>query len=175
METFRHAANLLGFFLGYAACVWGAAQGRPMLGPLVVAVLLVIRSFRMTDPARQIGLVATVAIVGTLLDSTLAATGLLQFDEALPERWLVPLWVTALWLNLGLALQGLPTLAGRYLQATAVGVLAGPLWYATAVQAGALLVFWQPAPALALFAALGAVWAPLLVGLGQLPPYRPRR
>ena len=119
--------NLAAFPVGWAACLWGAANGHPFVGPLVVGVLLAAQSFTMIDARRTVGLIAVVAILGTGIDSTLLDKGLYWAKQPLHGEWLCPLWITAIWINLGTALHGcLAGLGTRYTFVALLGTSVAP-------------------------------------------------
>jgi len=168
--------SLMMFVVGWAACLWGAATGHSLLGPLVVGVLLIAQSLLMADPARALGLIAVVGIVGTVIDSSLIATGVYSISEGqIRVTPLCPLWVTALWVNLGMAVYGwLAWLRGHPFWASVAGALGAPTAYGAAYWTGTIRVLPELGFALLLFAIIGAVVLPLLVWLGQSPMYRER-
>jgi hypothetical protein len=167
--------NVFAFPIGVAACLWGAATDHSLVGPLVVAVLLVAQSFSMIDPRRTIGLIAVVGILGTAIDSAMLAAGIYWVKEPLRGQWLCPLWVTALWINLGTALHGcLAGYGGRYFLVAAVGAVIVPAAYSLADVIGAIQVVASPQRALPTFAAAGAIVLPALFWLSRSPIYRPR-
>ncbi len=167
--------NVIAFPLGVAACLGGAAADHPLIGPLVVAVLLVAQSFTMVDPRRTIGLIAVVGILGTAIDSAMLAAGIYWVKDPLRGQWLCPLWITALWINVGTALHGCLTgYGGRYGQLAAVGAVIVPAAYSIADVIGAIQVVASPQRALPTFAAVGAFVIPALFWLSRSPVYRVR-
>jgi hypothetical protein len=167
--------SILLFVMAMVACILGAGLGWPMVGPLVVAVQLTTASFRAADPRREIGLIAAIAVVGTLVESGWIAAGVYAVPpEATASAWLCPLWLTAVWIAWALSLHGwLWPLAGRPLRAALCGAILGPAWYAAADAAHA--IYWlRPVWQCVMFFVLA--WAFLLPGmlwLAKLPVYRP--
>lgn len=174
------SVSLASFVVAWLACVLGAAQGWPMLGPLVVGVQLALSSFRMRDPRREVGFAATVAVIGTAVETGwlgIGMYGVAELAAAEPGRSLVlcPLWMTALWFSFGRGLQGwLGVLAGKPVAAALFGAVAGPGAYLAADSVQAILLLW---PAQQSLPALAIAWAGLLPGLlylANLPVYRPQ-
>jgi hypothetical protein len=168
----QRSTNFIAFQLGWLACVLGAAYDMPMLGPGVVAGLLAMQSFTMSDPVRQVGLVTVVAIIGTAIDTGLLRLGVYWLEQSSGSAWLCPLWITALWVNIGMSLHGwLRPLQGRYRATALLGAVAGPTAYLAADVLGAIRLAIHLELALLLFAALWAVLLPILFWIAQLPPY----
>jgi Protein of unknown function (DUF2878) len=69
--------NFVLFQLGWLASVLGAAYGRPLLGPAVVALVLAVHFLWFRAPGDGC-VVATSALVGFLAESTLTAAGLVS-------------------------------------------------------------------------------------------------
>ena len=110
--------NLLLFQVGWLACALSAAQGRSCLGPAVVAVLIVIHLAFASDRGGEVLVLIGVAVLGTLLDTTLARLGVVTFSAAGSDAALCPMWVTVLWMNFATTLRGcLQWLSGRSLLA----------------------------------------------------------
>jgi hypothetical protein len=153
------ALNFAAFQAGWFACILGAANGMPWLGPVVVATflaaLLTTRRDRVAFALRMTG----AAGIGFMADTILLRVGVLDFGSA-PVS---PLWMIALWPNLAATLNSsLGWLSGRYVLAAAFGALGGPLAYYAGARLGALRI--DPSPTS--FAAIAFEWLatlPLMV------------
>jgi hypothetical protein len=163
--------NFLAFQVGWFACVWGAAQGRPLLGPAVVVVLAALHVTLMphgTPRARETALLVGAAGLGYVLDSILVLAGLLSFPDDAWVGWPSPLWMTLLWPNFATLLHGvLSWMQGRPLLGALLGLGGGPLAYAGGQQLGAVSVAVSPVVALG---AVGAVWVvamPALLAMAE--------
>lgn len=147
----RFVANAVMFQCGWWVCVLG---GTPW-ALAYAAFALGLHGF-LFGAHRRDALAAGLAIgLGLLHDGLLIGTGLLT----LPEGGL-PLWLSALWLLLGLTLHhSARALYHRPVWAGALGALLGPASYT----AGVALVggHWH-LPLWGLFAGLAGVWAILL-------------
>lgn len=152
------ALNYAGFYIGWLACVKGAAMGVPWAGVAVVAALLAVHLRLHGDPAREARVLAAVGVFGLVLESALGALGLYRFAagwDALP--WLAPAWIVALWLLLAATFESsLAWCASRPWLAAALGLLGGPLSFAAGESLGAAQLL---APRAAGLAAVGLVWA----------------
>lgn len=77
-EAVKLAAHLALFQLGWFSSVLGAAWELPLLGPLVVAALAVAHMRFMPVPGDVRRIIAA-ALLGLLVDSALAASGLVAY------------------------------------------------------------------------------------------------
>lgn len=153
------ALNFAAFQSGWFACILGAANGMPWLGPLVVAtslsLMLVMRRDRLAFVLRMAG----AAGLGFAADTFLLRAGVLRFGA----ESFSPLWMTALWPNLAATLDScLGWFSKRYVLAAACGAVAGPLAYYAGNRFGALRL--DPSPSA--FAAVACEWLaafPLMV------------
>ncbi|HSF14472.1 MAG TPA: DUF2878 domain-containing protein [Vicinamibacteria bacterium] len=150
-------AHLLLFQLGWFACVLGAAAGYGILGPLAVAVICFLNR-RVMPVDREMPILATLALFGFAVDSSLAASGLVGYASSGGLQWLAPPWIVALWVNFGLTVRrSLSWLKGRPWLAAVLGGVLGPLAYMGARELGAV----QMTPPLAI-PVLSMVWASTL-------------
>jgi hypothetical protein len=158
--------NVALFQAGWLACVLGAAAGRAWLGPIVVALVLVVHlvALHHGDEARLVG---WSALMGAVADSLLAASGLVGYAAHPGPSFLAPVWIVAMWANFAITLgHSLSWLAGRPLMAALVGLAGGPLAYAAGARLGAIDVSSGGLVALAL------VWAVALPSLTELASAR---
>lgn len=151
--------NFVAFQAGWFACILGAANDIPWLGPLVVAAflaaMLVTRRDRVAFTLRMAG----AAGLGFVADTILLRMGVLNFAN----NAFSPLWMTALWPNLAATLHSsLGWLSGRYVLAALFGAVGGPLAYYAGARLGALRIDSTPSA----FAAIAFEWLatfPLMV------------
>ncbi|MDP2497300.1 MAG: DUF2878 domain-containing protein [Candidatus Palauibacterales bacterium] len=158
-----------GFWL---AAVLGAASGRPWLGPAllpgVAAAHLAARpGWRELLPA------AAALVIGYGADSALVLLGLLHFPEQTGPGGPSPLWMVALWGNLGIALRAsLGWLRPRPRLAGALGAVGGPVAYFGGASLDAVRL---GDPTWLSLAAVGAVYlvaTPVLCLLAERGPSR---
>jgi hypothetical protein len=156
---------------GWVACVAGAASGRPLLGPVFVLLLLIVRVVMSRSGAKR-ALVACAgggAVLGVVLDGLLVLAGVLRFTSGGPgggPGWPVSPWMIALWVNLALVIDPLfARLGPRPLVAALVGAVGGPVAYFAGARLGALTLEPDLPIALTAIAAEWAVALPLLVTL----------
>ncbi|MHC4830764.1 MAG: DUF2878 domain-containing protein [Planctomycetota bacterium] len=124
----------------WCACVLGAAQGSSLPGS--IAALLFVAGTVVASRQRQaeLRLVVGVGVLGLILDSLVASSGVIAFASPAPiwPEHLAPPWIVALWASFAtLAPRSLARLQGKPLLAAALGALAGPLTYVSAAKLGA--------------------------------------
>lgn len=148
---------------GWFACVMGAASGRPLLGPLVVALVAAMRVALTRERDRLLGTLAGAALLGIVLDGALTAAGVLHFPPQAIAGWPVPIWMVALWVNFGLAVDGLAWFGRRPLAAALAGAAGGPLSYLAGARLGAVTLAPAEPVALAIIAMEWGLALPLLL------------
>jgi hypothetical protein len=164
----RLLVNLVAFQAGWFACVLGAANGRYLLGPAVVAAGVTLHLGLSGDRKGQALLLAAAAVLGLLVETALSAIGATApARDAIPSP-LPPLWLFALWPNFGAALPvSLRFLRGRTALSAALGAVAGPGAYYAGARLGALSFPRGDGFGLAALAVVWAVSVPLLVRLSE--------
>jgi len=159
------AINFLAFQLGWFACVLGAANGLPWLGPVVVAGVVALHLARVRRPLPELRLVAAAMLLGLVVDSLLLASGWLRYSTGFWLPGLAPYWIVAMWALFATTLNvSMGWLRGRSVLAVLMGAVGGPLSYLAGEKLGAIELT-QPMYALA---GLGLAWAiamPLLMRL----------
>jgi len=161
--------NLALFQIGWWALVLSAAQGRPLIGLVIVALILAWHLGLVRPLASEALLIGLAALIGLSFDSLLIATGWVSFGPptpvAAPTTALPPPWMVALWANfattLNLSLVGLQSRPGL---AALLGLVGGPLAYWGGASLGAM-TFVSPLPALIALALGWALLTPLLLAL----------
>lgn len=145
------------FQVCWFACVVGASQGWPALGPLLVVVLLPLHLWWRGGFSREATYLATAALLGFGADSALVLAGVLRFPAHTSLGQPSPLWMVALWVAFAATLPvSMAWLGRRSAVAVAAGAIAGPLSYQAGVALGALE--WGPHPAQGVMA-VAAEWA----------------
>ena len=159
-------ANVLLFNAGWFACILGAANGLPWLGPAVVAPLaLGWLAHHRFDP-RIAALYALAFPVGYAFDHAALAADALAFPERAALLTPVPLWMPAMWVNFATMLPlALRFLKGRYVIAAVFGLAGGPAAYYAGMNLGAVELPGPLPRALAIIAGEWALATPLLVFL----------
>jgi len=135
----RTITNILMLQAAWFACVLGAARGHAAVGPILVAGLLAAHLWASPNRRRELCLIGASALIGTAADSLLMELGAISFATAWPVGWLVPVWMTALWMAFAATLNhSLGWLNGRYLLAAPLGAVSGALAYSAGAGLGAI-------------------------------------
>ncbi|MEW6296643.1 MAG: DUF2878 family protein [Thermodesulfobacteriota bacterium] len=167
--------NAAAFYVGWFACVLGAARGHPLLGPSVVAALLTLHLLLTSDVTREVRLLLTAGVVGSLLDTLMMWGGVYTF-VGYADHWVCPIWITALWMNFATTLHSsLSWLLHRYLLAACFGAVGGPLSYYAGARLGALTFPPDPRPSLLILAVAWGVALPVLIWFAAAIPASGRR
>ncbi len=169
MPKFKIFISLLGFYAGWLACVMGAADGNPFMGPAVVAIIVIL-NWRMQIISRPDIYLALFSIpLGMLLDSALSSIGVFSYQSPLPMTWLSPPWMVALWVNFAIIVRGpLGWMEEKYWLGAVFGALGGPLSYYAGLRLGGMTAFWSMESFLGIVALEWAVAMPVLLWLARL-------
>jgi len=159
------ATTIVAFLLGWQASVYGASEGIPFLGPVVVAVLLIVTAFTWTHPLQQLRIVCTFGVVGTVAESVMIRAGIYVPVESFQSQLLCPLWITAIWVQAGLAAATLArwTPNRLLLLAALLGAGGAAIGYPLAAWLGAIRPLVSPLVAVPIWTLSGAVLAPILL------------
>jgi hypothetical protein len=157
--------NILAFQIGWFACVLGAANSAPLLGPAIVAAVVALHLSRSNKPAREMTLVLAAGLLGASWDSSLVAAGWIQYPSGNVIVGLAPYWIVAMWMLLATTLNvSLRWLRGRIALAVVLGGLSGPLAFLAGAGLGGV-TFLEPRSGLVALALGWAVILPLLSAL----------
>ena len=166
-STWSSVINFSLYQLGWFACVLGAARGWGWPGAAIALALTALHLALVERPGVEAPLLAAAGLVGLVVDSAHAGFGILEFHGH-QAGTVAPLWIIALWLQFGTLLHfGLRWLSRRYLLASILGLIGGPMSFLAGERLGAA-TFGEPR-GLSL-AILGLSWAvalPALVALGD--------
>ena len=155
--------NAVLFQAGWFACVFAAKQ--PWLLAVPIAALLV--HFLWTSSWAVEGrLVASVMLLGSVLDSFLLNIGVLDFGS---NSLLLPAWLALLWALMGTTLNhSLAWSARHWWLASLLGGVGGSLSYLAGSRIADVSFPYGQTPTLILLAAIWAVVLPLLHGFARL-------
>lgn len=160
--------NLACFQCVWLATVFGAATGCFWPGAVALALSIAVQSVpRIPVKLPSLGLLASVATVGFVLDSALALASFVSFPEGDGSGWPPPIWMSILWINFSTTLDESLAWAGeRRVVAALAGAAGGPLAYLGGHEAGAIRLELSPESVLAL-ACLWALAFPALAALAR--------
>lgn len=124
--------------LGWFGCVLGAAAGLPEAGAALGWMLVLLHLALARSRGVEAALVAAASGLGLLLASFEQYRGLLDYAGRSASDW-APLWVVALWAQLGTTLRGsLSWLQSDARRAGLFGLLGGPLAFLAGERLGAV-------------------------------------
>lgn len=150
------AFNVLGFQLGWFACVLSAAHLHSWIGLMIGLGVVTWHVVQAQQSKLELLLIAIVTIFGGLFDQSLLSSGLIAFPQ---ENWppaLLPAWMAMLWMLFTTTLNiGLRWMRNRYWIAIVFGLIGGPMAYIGGQKLGAMN-FVQPT---ALLVCVGIGWA----------------
>lgn len=158
--------NLALYQVGWFASVLSAGAGRPWTGAALALVLVLVHLALVRDRKNELQLVLAAGVLGLAIDSLQLNAGVFSYPGGTPIADLPPPWIVALWLQFATLLHfGLRWLSRRYLLASALGFIGGPLSFLAGERAGAIEF-----ASLTAYGALACVWAlamPALVWLSD--------
>jgi len=154
--------NIVAYQAVWLACVAGAAHGRPWLGALAASVVVAVHLALVDARKLDLKLIALAAVIGFMVDSALAAAGLIEFTSGVWVQGWTTYWMLALWVTFATTLMhSLHWLLDRPWLAVLTGALGGPVAYYAGARLGALRLHSLD---LALLA-VGGLWAGALWAL----------
>lgn len=159
--------NLLFYQATWLAAVIGAGHGLWWPGLATFTLFAGWQLLVTPWPRADFCLVAGIGLLGFVIDSVFAQSGLMEFSTAVPWPHLAPLWMTLLWTSFALSLNhSLAFLHTRPWTALALGALGAPFAYWAAGRGWHALTFGER-PALT-FALVAISWAALMPLLSRL-------
>jgi hypothetical protein len=157
--------NFVTFQIGWFACVLGAANGMPWLGPVVCLPIIALHLATAGRPGPEINLMAAALAIGVVMDSLLVISGWLAYENGMLLGGMAPYWILAIWVLFASTLNvSMRWLRGRYLLAAVFGAVGGPLSYLAGAKLGAV----ELVNASAALVALGVIWAFTMPALMRL-------
>jgi len=137
VSTKSSLLNLVLYQVGWFACVLGAAWDRGAVGATLAIGLAVIHLVLSNRPEKEWPLMLAAVCIGLVVDTLHARIGVLEF-RGHQAGTVAPLWVLALWLQFATVLHFcLSWLSRRYLIASVLGLIGGPLAFVCGERLGA--------------------------------------
>jgi hypothetical protein len=161
--------NFVAFQVGWFACVLGAAQQVPWIGPAVVLVVVAIHLRQAARPDLEAGLLVACGIIGLTFDSLLVTLGWVAYPSGMFSSSFAPYWIVSMWVLFGTTLnRSLVWLKGRQSLAAVLGAVSGPMSYFAGAKLGGI-EFLEQAAALAFLAiGWGVIMPVLMILAGKL-------
>lgn len=157
--------NIVAFQIGWFACVLGAANALPLLGPAVVAGAVALHLSRSSRPAPEFALIMVAGALGAVWDSALVASGWIVYPSGTLITGFAPYWIVAMWMLFATTLNvSLRWLHNRIALAVIVGGISGPLAFYAGAQLGGVTFIDQRTGLIA----LGFGWAVMLPLLSEI-------
>ncbi len=148
--------NVINYQAIWLLCVMGGNQ-LAWIGLLLIGLHLLISQQRRND----LILIASLAIVGTIIDGTLKHLGLFSFSE---DNNPIPFWLGVIWMALAtLPNHSLAWLQSKPILASALGAVGGPIAYLGGVHLEAAIIHWPMAVSIGVLLAIWATVTPLLM------------
>ena len=155
----RLVINVLAFQVGWFSCVIGAANGYPLVGPVVTLLVVAVHLALAYQPRTELMLILFAGVAGACFDSLLLQTGWVAYPNGILLPGLAPYWIVAMWLLFATTLNvSMRWLHRNYVAAAFLGMVGGPLSYLGGARLGGL-VFVDMTSALV---ALGIGWAVMM-------------
>jgi len=155
--------NFAAFEAGWLACVLGAANNMPWLGPVAVAILVALHLKMSANPGPETRLIILAVVMGLVFDSLLVTSGWLTYPNGMLVPGFAPYWILAMWALFATTLNvSMSWIKANLAFAAVMGAIFGPLSYLAGQRLGGL----QFVDDTASIVALAIIWAiamPLLV------------
>ena len=160
--------NVVGFQLGWFACVLTAANNQPMLGIIIAYLVIALHMYLAKNITETAILLLAVTLLGSLWDSMLSSQNVLVFKTGIIASFLAPYWIITMWTLFATTLNvSLRWLYGHYWYAMIIGSVAGPLTYHAGAALGAVVIP-QPFVATIIIAIGWAVILPATIKIAEL-------
>lgn len=158
--------NFIGFQIGWFACVIGAAQSLPFFSILCALVIVAFHLYRNNSSA-ELYIIITAIVIGFIWETLLLSTGWLSYSLTSDSLVFAPIWLVAMWaLFASTVNHSMAWLKGRWLLASLLGAIFGPLAFIAGETFGAV-VFLDRFFALLSLVLGWAVLMPLLLWLAD--------
>ena len=136
----KNIINIIGFNIGWWACVLVAANDLPYLGPVVMILFLIVHHYLFVSDIQEIYLVLIIGAIGTITDSLLFLSGSFIYAGAYSNEILIaPMWITAMWAGFSATVNhSMSWLKDKWLLMVICGIVFGPAAFFTGEKFGAI-------------------------------------
>ncbi len=157
--------NFVTFQAGWFSSVYGGAQQMPWLGPIAVALALLLHFHFASGRRAELMLILSCAAIGAAFDSVLVAFGWVRYPSGMFSEFAAPFWIVTMWMLFATTLNvSMRWLRKRPGLASACGLVGGPVTYLGGQALGGIVLL-DP---LAALLALGIGWAAMMPVLLRL-------
>ena len=140
----RNLWNFVAFQVGWFACVLGAAAHVYWIGPLAVALILLLHVRIARTRPQEWQFLAWTLPLGFVVDNAQVALGAIESRSHVAPA-LAPLWLLPLWPLFGSVFgESMRWMLGRPWLAAAFGAIGAPLSYLAGAKTGALRIAEDP-------------------------------
>jgi Protein of unknown function (DUF2878) len=120
--------NFIAFEIGWFAAVLGAAHNHVWVGVTVATLVVVLHLLMSHHLMRELQLLISVVLIGTVWDSALAASNVIHYPTGQLFSSMAPVWIMAVWALFATTLNvSLVFLRGRMWLAALFGAVGAPL------------------------------------------------
>tara|TARA_X000001036_G_scaffold237212_2_gene221299 strand:+ start:1884 stop:2417 length:534 start_codon:yes stop_codon:yes gene_type:complete len=142
MKYLFYIFNVFGFKICWWACVLGAINNQKFSGPIMIACYLIVHIICIESKFRksEIYLLSLAAIVGTSVDTLMLNLNILSYAGMYSSApFIAPLWITGMWVGFTATLNhAFKNIMNKYITQAILGIVAGPIAYATGNSLGAI-------------------------------------
>lgn len=139
--------NLTLFKIGWLACVFSAASGKPWAGMIAIAIVTVVHITTAKKPSKAMLLLGGAAATGIVWESFLVIAGWLEYSANSGSSF-APYWIVGMWVLFATTLNlGFRWLKDRLWLAAVIGAVGGPMAFIAGEKAGAV-TFLEPTTAI---------------------------
>jgi len=168
-RLFFRVLNFFMFYIGWGFCLTGAVSGRPLFGPAIVLLFLLLHLIQERFKLVDIVMIVTLSLFGTALDTIYLNLGMIDYKAGYATiPWIAPIWVTAIWALFSISVNhSLVWLRLNLVLASLFGFGGGVLSYFAAVRVGAATFY---PSVLFVLTVVGLSWSlimPLIVLYGE--------
>jgi len=158
--------NLGGFQIGWFMCVLSPSYGFFYAGEISMGLYIFFALSQLKDKQSALLRILIIGTLGATTDGILAQLGIISFPTA-TENW-SPSYLYAIWYGFAAALEiPLSWLKGRYVLASLLGSVFGPLNYLAGANLGAISFLFSQNATLFIIAVSWAIQLPLLLAISN--------
>jgi hypothetical protein len=163
----RSSINIIGYQIGWFACVLGAVYDMLLAGILLSVFIIFWHIYQAARPRIEFITLSLAGVVGLIWESALVNANLISYNYGMVFDDVAPLWIIMLWLLFATTFNvSLKWLKTRLLMATIFSAVGAPLAFYAGYRLGAL-DFTNMLSALMAQAVGYAILVPLLLRFAQ--------